>query len=151
MCINKMITGLLALFFTASLAVAAQDNKSQEIKGKVEVIVGKAYVKDLKKWKPLSISDEVSKEDMIKVAQGGSVRIRLSNGSMLEVAGGKTVVLATLMGKSAARKGSMGNLIKKLGKSTPGGSGVTAVAGVRGADVSKQKKKVKTEDLSWKK
>ncbi|MDD5066381.1 MAG: hypothetical protein PHF84_04985 [bacterium] len=148
----KILSILLFLAFVPLLSLSsAPEQSGNEMKGKVELIIGKAYVKDQKKWKALNISDLLSKSDTVKVAQGGSMKIRLSNGNILEVQGGKTVLMENLMAAGSGRKGSMTSLIKKISKSGSGDTGITAVVGVRGADVAKQKKKVKTEDLNWKK
>jgi hypothetical protein len=148
---KKMLVILcLAVFSSYGLCAASGSANDEAVRAKVELIMGKAYVKEEKKWKPLQMNDILMREDTVKVAVGGSLKLKLSNGNLIDVAGGKTLRLESVMDADTGRKGNMTSLIRKLGKSYSDG-GVTAVAGVRGADISKQKKKVKTDDLNWKK
>ncbi len=147
-----LLVSILLIFFSNTIPTLSAQSQD-EIKGKVELIIGKAYLKDSKKWVPLSINSIIKKKDTIKVNHGATVKIKLNNGTLIEVKGRKIEKLANLISSKdmKAAKGAKNNILKKLGKTGPSATGVTAVAGVRGADVSKQNKKVKTNELKWKK
>ncbi len=131
-------------------AAKTKSKKSTKIlKAKVKLVKGKAFVKKGKVWKKLKINMILTAKDVIKVSKKSTVNLKTSNGKLLIVKGSKVVKLQTLFVQSGKKK-SMNALINKLGKGKRMNSyAPTAVAGVRGADVSKQKKKVKKEELNW--
>lgn len=144
---------IFTLLFCISLIAKTSEKKSisNDIKGKIDIIVGKALIKKNNKWINLSIGTMVSKNDIIKTGKGASVKIKFNNDKIGEIKANQVVKVESLFLASSTKKGSMNSLMKKIGKSYEIQGGPTAVAGVRGADVSKQKKKVKKDELDWKK
>ncbi len=147
---------LITLFSFAGVSFAGKKSSKKaaavkSIKAKVKLVKGKAFIKVGKKWRTLKMGTVLTKEKLLKVAKGSVVKMKTSNGKLLVVKGKKIVKMASLFAETAKKK-SMNSLISKMGKGKAKNEfGATAVAGVRGADVSKQKKKVKKEELNWEK
>ncbi len=152
---NRKFFTLLVVLVVVFASMSVYAAKKKEVRAKVKLVKGKVMVKAGKKWQALKIGTILTKDKLIKVGKGGVVKMKTSNGKLLVVKntkkGVKTVKMATLFA-NAAKKKSMNSLMNKIGKGKAKNEfGATAVAGVRGADVSKQKKKVKKEDLNWEK
>ena len=144
--ICMFVIGLL-LFTMASATIYAKSK--QVIKGSVRLVTGKAFVKKNGKWIALKIKSIVNTADTIKLNKNSRVMIRLTNGKQLDIKGAKTMKVGDLLTASAKKK-TMNSLISKLKKSRGlSRYSPTAVAGVRGDDISKMNKKVKFEDLIW--
>lgn len=149
---NKQIITILLVFFMLCLLIqegTAKRRSGTTLRGKVSFLKGTAFIKKGKEWTSLRVNMVLKKEDLIKVDKRSRVKIKLSNGKLLDIKGKKVAKLQTLM-VATVKKRSMNSLFKKVTRGKGDSQfGVTGVAGVRGADVSKQNKKVKVEDVNW--
>ena len=147
--LNLIIVIALFLMLISTDAVAAKTGQS-EIVGKVSFVMGKAMIKKAgtDKWVSLKINTKVTKNDVIKTPAKASVKIKFRNKKIAKVKPNSTVKIASLMKRKVKVTGSLKSIFEKTKKST-GKLGVTAVAGVRGADVSKKKDTVKPAELLW--
>ncbi len=111
-----------------------------------------------KRWIRPKLNMRLDKNYIIKTGKNAEVRIRLKNGSIYTITGKKIVkmkeVIAGLKQDKSKKSSILAklNLLKnKLGKGGKSATGsVTAVAGVRGADVSKKSKSpIKPTELIW--
>ncbi len=146
---KKIYLILLILLISSSLALAD---------AVLTLSVGKVYVKKENgtKWTPAKINMTLSSSDMVRVGKKSRAVIKLSNGTLYTITEMKSMNISKIEEQSAKSTGkkSIGQLLKekgiKLSKSSASASGVTAVAGVRGADVDSQKNKIKPKDIKWK-
>lgn len=120
---------------------AKQTAKKPEVVGIVDYVIGKALIKKAgtKIWKPLKLKTKLTKGDEIKTLAKSRVKIRLKNKKIAEIKPKSKVKIASLLKKSKKVKGSLKSIFSKTKKGTE--FGVTGVAGVRGADVSKKNEK----------
>lgn len=109
------------------------------------------------KWVQAKINQTVLSSDSIRVGKKSKAVIKLSDGTIISVPSMKVAKLSELEAQKASGAGGKGlsQLIRekgiKLAKSRSGDpGGVTAVAGVRGADVDSQKERIKPSQLKWK-
>lgn len=111
-----------------------------------------------KKWVRPKLNMRLDKNYIIKTGKNAEVRIKLKNGSTYTITGKKIVkikeVIDGLKQDKSKRSSILAklNLLKnKLGKVKKSSTGsVTAVAGVRGADVSKKSRSpIKATELIW--
>lgn len=157
----KIFILLLTFFILKSITIYAEKDKSQkqsspknttkqkdEIKGQVDLIVGKAFIQKGKEWLPLSLKAPLLKTDTIKTEKDSKIKIKLSNGELLEIKANKVIRIETLLKKAEKEKGSK-QLLKKIKKQDANQEGPSAVAGVRGKADSK-KEKVKPDEVKWK-
>lgn len=107
------------------------------------------------KWEPVKINMTILSSDTIRVGKKSKAVLKLSDGSTINVPALKVMKLSDIENqKGSAGNKSLSQLLKekgiKLSKTGSGDTGITAVAGVRGADVDSQKNKVKASELKWK-
>lgn len=147
--LSLVIVVALFLMLISVNAVAVKTGQSEMV-GKVSFVMGKAMIKKAgtDKWVSLKINTKVSKNDVIKTPANASVKIKFINKRIAKVSPNNTVKIASLMKVKVKVTGSLKSIFEKTKKGTKK-LGVTAVAGVRGADVSKKKDGVKPTDLLW--
>lgn len=122
-------------------------------KGKLTFVKGKVYYKNKtsKVWKPAKLNMKLKTSDMIKVGKKSVVIIKFKDGSKYTIKKPKTMKIGKIEKIVKSRKKSKINkFIKKKGIQS---SGPTAVAGVRGADISEKSKtnKIQPDKLKWEK
>ncbi len=121
--------------------------------GKVE-IKGKSSPK----WIPAKINMKVLSTDMIRIGKKSKAVLKLTDGSLYTIDTMKVFKLSQIEKDTKSNTGTskgLGALLKQKGikivkNKNESESGVSAVAGVRGADVDNQKNKVKADELKWK-
>ncbi len=106
------------------------------------------------KWIKPKYNMKIEGNYIIKTSKGAEAKIKLANGSLYTISAGKTVKMSDVIAKTKKSKRSFSLaklqlLRNKLGR----GSGKninspTAVAGVRGADVS-SKTPIRPSELIW--
>ncbi len=145
---NPLCILIILLFCTAVFAEKVGVLKSY--KGKVLV---KTSAKA--KWIKAKWNMKLEKNYIIKTAKGAQAKIRLKNGSYT-ISPNKTVKMTDILAKTKKSKRSFSlvrlNLLRrKLGKGGTGNANTpTAVAGVRGADVSEISKfPIRPSELIW--
>ncbi len=145
---NVLIILVILLFCTAVFAEKVGVLKSY--KGKVMV---KTSAKA--KWIKAKWNMKIEKNYIIKTAKGAKANIRLKNGSYT-ISQNKTVKMTDILAKTKKSKKSFSlaklNLLRrKLGRGASGSANTpTAVAGVRGADVSEiSKYPIRPSELIW--
>ncbi|MBN1898871.1 MAG: hypothetical protein JW827_08850 [Spirochaetes bacterium] len=149
LCLTLILT---LIFFQSIQAQASKSDEKVKAVGKVNFIVGKAMImrSGSKNWEALKIKTLLSGDDVIKTLGKSRVKIKLRDNRIIEVKSNKVIKIATLMTKSRKIQGSLNSVFTKMKKtSTKGRVGITAVAGVRGDDVSRKEQKVKPEDVEW--
>ncbi|MBU1077041.1 MAG: hypothetical protein KKH98_07105 [Spirochaetes bacterium] len=144
--ISVLIISLMVLSINGVLS-AEKDKKSViVVTGKVSYLKGKAFVKEKNGWSRLKLNMKVKSDDIIKAEKKSVVKIRFSEKKEVLIKGEKTIGLSDLLKKKNSSRSFLNRLFKKDKAAT---DGPTAVAGVRGKDVSKQTNKVKKEKLNW--
>lgn len=151
----KIIRSVFLILFILSISIqvyAKKIAKLQLYKGNVKVKLNSS-----EKWIKPKINLKLDERDIIKTASKSSAKIKFVSGDVYEIPAGKTIKvkdIAKLIKSKRAGKGTtlsrLRSLKQRLGKGGLGSGGPTAVAGVRGADVSeKSKSPVKPSDLVW--
>ncbi len=109
-----------------------------------------------KKWVKPKLNMALDGNYVIKTGKNSEVSIRLKNGSLYKITANKTVNVKTIALKAGKTKNSsalsrLRSLKNKLGRGGKSDMGTpTAVAGVRGADVSKKSKSpINPSELIW--
>ncbi|MBU1077407.1 MAG: hypothetical protein KKH98_08955 [Spirochaetes bacterium] len=156
----KVLKGILLclIFLLTELTITAVYAKKvavlQYYKG--DVLIERHVMKG--KWMKPRLNVKLDDKDQIKLVKGGIAKLKFIDGSIVEIKESKIYQVGDVKnlatskrtkGKSVLSK--LKSLKSKLGKG--GGAdkgGPTAVAGVRGADVSeKSKSPVKPSELVW--
>ncbi len=144
---KKMIVVLLSVFVVSTSLFAD---------AVVTMVLGKVQVKnDSGSWIPAKIKSAIKSSDTIRVTEGSKIVIKLSSGTLVSLNTPKEVRLYDLESQQAANsKKSINQLMREKGSkiTTKSRQGtVTAVAGVRGADVDNQNTdKADAEQMVWK-
>jgi hypothetical protein len=145
----KTLRKLFVLILVLSFATAIYAEKIAVIK----YTKGNVLVKSSGgSWKKAEKNMKLEDTHMIKTEKNGMAQLKLRSGQFYKVMSNKTMNLKDIAKiGSSAKKGSLSKLNALKSKLGKGGSksGPTAVAGVRGADVSKQKTPIKPSELIW--
>jgi len=159
--INTIILIFFVVFVFNSILVGKETKgkgknikKASKIVAVVSFIKGKALVKKSgsKKWVPLKVKTKLTKNALIKTFPKTEVRLKLKNKQIVKIKKRGVIKVEKLLTKRKTVKGSLKSVFFKVGnKKQINKFGVTAVGGVRGADVSKKKQKVKSKDVNWEK
>ena len=146
---NVFVVILLLLFVT---------NLTAGIVAKLRFYKGRVLVKKSaasKSWSKPRLKMKLSENYVIKTSKNSEVRLVLKGGKRYIVGANKVVTIKDII--AMAKKADKGTALAKLrllknkfGKGGTSSGVVTAVAGVRGADVSKKSKfPVKPSELIW--
>ena len=151
--LNYIIVILIILCFSTVLLA--------EKVGVLKLYKGDVLIKtsaSSKNWIKPKLNMKLNEDSIIKTGKNSEVNIKLKNGSIYKISSNKTVKLMTIMAKLKTGKSKnlstlsrLKLLRAKLGKGGKSDTGSpTAVAGVRGADVSKKSKSpINPSDLIW--
>jgi len=113
---------------------------------------GKVSAKIDGKWISAKPGLKLDEKDMIRVGRGASVVLRMKSGVIQKIQGPKVMKIRNLM-DIMPKKNALSKLAS-LRRKVTGFSGPTAVAGVRGSDVSEQvadldRFPISPSDLIW--
>ena len=147
---RKLILLVIIMLFVIAGSLLA------ETVGKIRLFRGNVMVKTSPntKWSKAKINMKLEDTAMIKVAKGASIQIKLKDGSTLTLNKRQIIRMSNLIKTKKNTKltslAKLRLLKNKLDKGTGSGLDVpTAVAGVRGADVSEEKSPISPTDLIW--
>jgi len=147
----RKITVVVILLFVATTLMAGNVAMIKFYKGRV--LVKKSATS--KSWTKPRLRMKLSENYIIKTSKNSEVRLVLKGGKSYVIGANKVVKIKEIIAK--ADKLDKGTALAKLkllknkfGKGGTSSGTVTAVAGVRGADVSKKSKfPVKPSELIW--
>ena len=118
----------------------------------VQALSGEVMVKNAGSgsWVKAKVKDRLEDATMLKVEQGSKIQMISKSGTVIKIDQAKMVQVSDLFttGKTSDK---IGSLRAKLSKNNGGSDkfAATAVAGVRGGDVSAQDKEALKKDLYW--
>lgn len=147
---KALIVIIVLLFSTAVFA---------EKVGVLKFYKGKVLIKtsaSSKKWIKPKLNMKLDENYVIRTGKNAEVTIKLRDGSSYKITANKTISVKTIALRAGKTKNSsalsrLKSLKYKLGKGGKSDTGApTAVAGVRGADVSKKSKSpINPSELIW--
>jgi len=149
----KILTNVLITVIISMLCL----NLFSEKVGMLKFYKGEVMVKACpdSKWTKPDYNMKLDEKCIIRTGKNGEAQIKLKDGSLYRIPSNTTIEINTIKAKAKSlRKASLLsrlNLLRsKLGKGKTLAKGTpTAVAGVRGADVSKESFNIKPSELIW--
>lgn len=138
----------------ASLSILSASHLMAD--GVAALVMGKVQLKnDAGSWVPVKVNSTIKSADLIRIPEGGRITLKLANGSMISLTTAREVRLSDLESQQSANsQKSVSQLLREKGQKLTDKNrqgNVTAVAGVRGADVDSQNpNKADPDQMTWK-
>ena len=153
----KLLTSIVALMIILAFSTMVFAEKA----GVIKFYKGSVLIKTSntsKQWINAKLNMSLDEKSIIKTSKNSEAQIKLKDGSLFRITSDQTVNMQDIMTKAAGTESgnssAMARLLSlknKLGKGDNSGvESPTAVAGVRGADVSKKSESpVRPSELIW--